>query len=69
MNFIVLLLVLWVAGDVVPAQVLTTLAGRLERRRLPDRCVVVDSLPLTRNGKIDKAALRSGAYADQRITR
>ncbi|WP_431936224.1 class I adenylate-forming enzyme family protein [Micromonospora sp. RP3T] len=61
-------LVLWVVGEVTPTRVLTDLAGRLDRRRVPDRCVVLDELPLTRNGKVDKIALRRGVDADRQVT-
>lgn len=51
-------LVLCVEGDVEPAAVLAGIAGRLERAKVPDVCVVVPQLPSTPNGKVDKVRLR-----------
>lgn len=41
-----------------PAAVLATMRRTLARWQLPDDVVVVDALPLTATGKIDKKALR-----------
>ncbi|GAA0572146.1 AMP-binding protein [Paractinoplanes ferrugineus] len=49
--------VVWVAGQVEPEQVLAGVLARLERAKMPDRCVVLPELPTTPNGKVDKAGL------------
>jgi amino acid adenylation domain-containing protein len=46
-----------VTGDLAPEAVLAELTLRLEPAKRPDRCVVVDALPLTVNGKVDRAAV------------
>lgn len=46
-------------------EILEYLAGRVDRRWLPDDVAFVDSLPLTATGKIRKARLRE-AFADHR---
>jgi amino acid adenylation domain-containing protein len=53
------------AGDRPPsaAEIRRNLAGRLPQHALPSRVVVVDRLPLTANGKLDRAALPSPARA------
>jgi fatty-acyl-CoA synthase len=48
-------------------EILEYLAGRVDRRWLPDDVAFVDSLPLTATGKIRKAQLRE-AFADHRWT-
>ncbi|MBB5850089.1 non-ribosomal peptide synthetase [Amycolatopsis umgeniensis] len=50
-------LVGYVVGDVVPDDVRAELAGRVPEHLVPAAVVVLDSLPLTSNGKIDRAAL------------
>ncbi|WP_019545220.1 class I adenylate-forming enzyme family protein [Streptomyces sulphureus] len=62
---------LWlvVGGPVAPEDVLRAVGARLEPQKRPDRCMVLDALPLTANGKIDRlrvaaavgAAVRRGA--------
>lgn len=49
--------VLWVRGALGDVDVLGGIADRLGPARLPDRCLVVDDLPRTANGKIDKLGL------------
>jgi acyl-CoA synthetase (AMP-forming)/AMP-acid ligase II len=56
-------LVVVVTGDVEPVAVLRGLAGRLDPARVPDRCLVLDRLPLTPAGKVDRARLRVVAEA------
>jgi acyl-coenzyme A synthetase/AMP-(fatty) acid ligase len=51
-------LTVYVVGDVDPARVLAGMTARVDPARVPDRCVVLSSLPTTASGKIDKAALR-----------
>jgi acyl-CoA synthetase (AMP-forming)/AMP-acid ligase II len=50
-------LVAWVSGAVAEAEVLRGVAVRLERAKVPDRCIVLPQLPVTVNGKIDRNAL------------
>ncbi|MEV6909374.1 amino acid adenylation domain-containing protein [Amycolatopsis sp. NPDC051071] len=47
----------YVVGDVVPDDVRTELAMRVPEHLVPAAVVVLDTLPLTSNGKIDRAAL------------
>jgi acyl-CoA synthetase (AMP-forming)/AMP-acid ligase II len=51
-------LVVVVAGPVRPTEVLAAVGARLDPARRPDRCVVVDRLPTTVNGKVDRQAAR-----------
>lgn len=48
---------LFVVGAVTSGSVLTGLRARLENAKLPCSCRVLAELPLTANGKIDRAAL------------
>lgn len=52
--------VLFVAGEVAPDRVLIGLRAELEEFKIPGRCLVVEDIPLTRNGKIDRRALAEG---------
>jgi acyl-CoA synthetase (AMP-forming)/AMP-acid ligase II len=52
-------LVALVVGRLTPGEVLTGLAERIDAVRVPDRCVVVDTLPSTANGKLDRRAARN----------
>lgn len=49
--------VLAVAGEVRPEEVLLRMRDEIEEFKIPRRCVVLDALPLTRNGKIDRKTL------------
>jgi len=49
--------VLVVQGDVEPAEVLAGLRARMELAKQPELCLVVESLPLTSNGKVDRRRL------------
>lgn len=49
--------VLVVGGPVTPEEVLTNLKQYIEAHKVPDRCVVMDTVPLTPSGKIDKLLL------------
>jgi acyl-CoA synthetase (AMP-forming)/AMP-acid ligase II len=51
-------LVVVVAGPVRPTDVLAAVGARLDPARRPDRCVVVERLPTTLNGKLDRQAAR-----------
>jgi fatty-acyl-CoA synthase len=53
--------------ELIRGEILEYLAGRVDRRWLPDDVAFVDSLPLTATGKIRKAQLRE-AFADHRWT-
>ncbi|WP_442930904.1 amino acid adenylation domain-containing protein [Mycolicibacterium sp. 050232] len=57
-------LVGYVTGTAEPAQVRTLLAERLPGYMVPTAIVVLDSLPLTVNGKLDKRALPAPEYTD-----
>ncbi|MBF9132821.1 AMP-binding protein [Plantactinospora sp. S1510] len=50
-------IVLFVATDLTPAQVLRELAIRLEAAKVPTDCRVLPAIPLTANGKPDRVAL------------
>jgi acyl-CoA synthetase (AMP-forming)/AMP-acid ligase II len=50
-------LVAWVVGDVAAEDVRAGVATRVGRARVPDRCVLLDALPTTVNGKVDRGAL------------
>ncbi|GAB3742214.1 hypothetical protein GCM10027598_73760 [Amycolatopsis oliviviridis] len=50
-------LVGYVVGEVVPDAVRAELAGRVPEHLVPAAVVVLDALPLTSNGKIDRVAL------------
>ncbi len=49
--------VLFVAGNLDPADVLASLAERLENQKVPPTCRVLAALPLAPNGKVDRAYL------------
>ncbi|MGC4897459.1 class I adenylate-forming enzyme family protein [Micromonospora sp. DT31] len=53
-------IVLFVVTDLAPGQVLRELATRLETAKVPSDCRVVPAIPLTANGKPDRAALAAG---------
>ncbi|HZU49796.1 MAG TPA: amino acid adenylation domain-containing protein, partial [Mycobacterium sp.] len=57
-------LVGYVTGSADPAQIRETLAQRLPPYMVPVAIVVLDALPLTVNGKLDKRALPAPEYAD-----
>ncbi|WP_422769371.1 class I adenylate-forming enzyme family protein [Plantactinospora sp. WMMC1484] len=52
--------VLWVRSRLRQEQILKGIADRLEPAKVPDRCVLVDELPRTSSGKIDKKRLGEG---------
>ncbi|NBE50731.1 class I adenylate-forming enzyme family protein [Streptomyces boluensis] len=58
---------LFVTGEVSPAEVLTGLREQIEEFKIPRRCVVVDALPLTGNGKVDRKALAATAQEADRV--
>ena len=53
--------VLFAVASLPPEEILAELRLRLEGAKLPDRCRVVAMLPVTANGKTDKAALAAMA--------
>ncbi|MDT5218858.1 MAG: hypothetical protein QOF15_963, partial [Mycobacterium sp.] len=57
-------LVGYVTGTADPAEIRTQLAERLPAYMVPAAIVVVDALPMTPNGKLDKRALPAPEYAD-----
>ncbi|MET9685732.1 class I adenylate-forming enzyme family protein [Streptomyces coeruleorubidus] len=50
---------LFVTGTARPAIVLAELMARLGLPRTPTRCIVLDTVPVTANGKADRQALRA----------
>ncbi|MEU3255133.1 class I adenylate-forming enzyme family protein [Streptomyces sp. NPDC006997] len=48
---------LFVVGTASPADVLRGMREQIEEFKIPRRCLAVDALPLTGNGKVDRAAL------------
>ena len=57
-------LVGYVTGTADPAEVRATLAERLPEYMVPAAVVVIDAMPLTVNGKLDKRALPAPEYQD-----
>ncbi|MBX8687677.1 amino acid adenylation domain-containing protein, partial [Mycobacterium sp. 20091114027_K0903767] len=57
-------LVGYVTGGVEPTQIRSRLAARLPSYMVPAAVVVLDSLPLTVNGKLDRRALPAPDYSD-----
>jgi acyl-CoA synthetase (AMP-forming)/AMP-acid ligase II len=56
--------VLAVVGGVTPQGVLRAMRDEIEVFKIPGRCVVVDTFPLTRNGKVDRQALLAEVCRD-----
>jgi acyl-CoA synthetase (AMP-forming)/AMP-acid ligase II len=57
---------IFVQSELAPTDVLKGIAERLGSARTPDRCIIVDRIPCTANGKVDKNALYGGADWDSR---
>lgn len=58
-------LIAYVAGGVSVADLRSILRNRLPRYMMPHRLIVVDSIPLTANGKVDEPALAAAAMPDE----
>ncbi len=56
-------LVAYVVGDATPAEVRDHVAGLLPEHLVPSAVVVLDELPRTPNGKLDRRALPAPAYS------
>lgn len=56
-------LVGYVVGAIEPTPARRVLATRLPKQAVPDHIVVLDALPLTRNGKVDRKALPAPVVA------
>ncbi|GGM47039.1 class I adenylate-forming enzyme family protein [Dactylosporangium sucinum] len=54
-----------VVSDLAPGEVLSGLRDQLDALKVPSRCLVVASLPLTTNGKVDRAALAAAVAGDR----
>lgn len=50
---------LFVTGDLAADGVLDAMRTRIEEFKIPATCRLVDTLPLTGNGKVDRKALAS----------
>ncbi|MCF3103091.1 acyl--CoA ligase [Streptomyces roseoverticillatus] len=48
---------LFAVGEPTPAEVLQGMREQIEEFKIPGRCLIVDALPLTGNGKVDRKAL------------
>ena len=59
------ILTVWAVTDLSPRTVLRGLAERLGPAKVPDRCLVLDELPRTTNGKTDRARLRASLGAQR----
>ena len=57
----------YVTGTADPAEVTETLRGRLPEYAVPSAIVVLEKLPVTANGKIDRAALPEPPRAARRV--
>lgn len=58
-------LVGYVAGDVTVSELRPLLRNRLPRYMIPHRLIVVDTIPLTPNGKVDETALAATTSPDE----
>ncbi|TDO10046.1 mycobactin peptide synthetase MbtF [Mycobacterium sp. BK086] len=60
-------LIAYVAGDVPVPDLRSLLRNRLPRYMMPHRLVVVDTIPLTANGKVDESALAAAVTPDETL--
>ncbi|MEU3574082.1 class I adenylate-forming enzyme family protein [Kitasatospora sp. NPDC036755] len=58
---------LFVTGGLTSAEVLPAMREQIERFKVPGRCLVLDRLPLTGNGKVDRKALAVLAEEVERV--
>ncbi|BBY58831.1 non-ribosomal peptide synthetase [Mycolicibacterium sarraceniae] len=58
-------LIAYIAGEVEVADLRSLLRDRLPRYMMPNRLVVVDTIPLTANGKVDDTALAAATTSDE----
>jgi acyl-CoA synthetase (AMP-forming)/AMP-acid ligase II len=56
--------VLAVVARSTPEEVLLRMREQIEEFKVPRRCVVVDALPLTHNGKVDRRTLLAAVHGD-----
>jgi acyl-CoA synthetase (AMP-forming)/AMP-acid ligase II len=56
--------VLFAVTGLQAAEVLDGMRGLIEEFKIPHRCLIVDELPLTGNGKIDRRALAAMALPE-----
>lgn len=60
---------LFVTGDVDAADVIAGLRDRLEDSKMPEVVTVIEALPLTEHGKVDKSALRARRRTAAEVSR
>ncbi|MFM9368739.1 class I adenylate-forming enzyme family protein [Streptomyces sp. Da 82-17] len=58
---------LFTVGEAASAEVLVGMREQIEEFKIPRRCLVVDALPLTGNGKVDRKALAATAQEADRV--
>lgn len=56
--------ILYVAGSVEPTEVLRALRGRIDPLKVPDICRLIERIPRSTTGKVDRGALQAFAHTD-----